>query len=256
MYYSYFPWTLYSAKLKKQILNPRSVGFFEPVEAEQKNLKRITQGLGNCSEGNKLCFFWLVDPEDGVIADAKFQAFGHSALIGAADIACGFVIGKTYQQVARISPDLLDRQARDKGEKNAFPSSALSHLNMVVDLIRLCAHSCSDVVVSQEKVLPIAAEVEGGAQGGYPGWHDLSPKEKLQLIEEVLNQDIRPYIELDEGGVEVLELAGNHVKIAYQGSCTSCYSAVGATLSYMQNVLRSKLSSDLEVTPDLDQLNF
>ena len=64
---------------------------------------------------------------------------------------------------------------------------------------------------------------------------------------------MRPYIALDAGGVEVLNLVDDHqVLIAYQGSCTSCYSAVGTTLSYIQQVLRNKVHPSLVVVPDID----
>ena len=57
-------------------------------------------------------------------------------------------------------------------------------------------------------------------------------KKKLALIEEVLDQDIRPYIALDGGGIEILNiLHDKEVVITYQGNCTSCFSAIGTTLS-------------------------
>jgi len=42
------------------------------------------------------------------------------------------------------------------------------------------------------------------------------------------------------------------VIISYQGNCTSCYSAVGATLSYIQKVFRAQVHPDIVVIPDLE----
>lgn len=82
---------------------------------------------------------------------------------------------------------------------------------------------------------------------------DLSLKEKIAVIEHVLDEDVRPYIALDAGGVEVLNLLNDHeVIITYQGTCTSCYSSVGTTLSYIQETLRRKVHPDLSVIPDVD----
>ncbi len=94
-------------------------------------------------------------------------------------------------------------------------------------------------------------------EGGYPGWEELPLKKKIAVIEEVLNQDVRPYIALDAGGVEVLNLLNDkEVVIAYQGACTSCYSSVGTTLSYIQQVLRNKVHPSLSVTPNVDPDSF
>ncbi|MDB6081949.1 MAG: hypothetical protein JWO53_1221, partial [Chlamydiia bacterium] len=88
-------------------------------------------------------------------------------------------------------------------------------------------------------------------EGGYPGFKDLAIKQKIALIEEVIAKEIRPYIELDAGGVAVMNIIDNEVIIAYSGACTSCHSSTGATLSYIQQTLRAMLDPDIVVTPDL-----
>ena len=81
---------------------------------------------------------------------------------------------------------------------------------------------------------------------------ELSLKKKIAVIEEVMDRDIRPYIALDGGGVTVLNLIGDkELSIAYQGSCTSCYSSIGTTLSYIQQVLRAKVHPDIVVVPEM-----
>lgn len=68
---------------------------------------------------------------------------------------------------------------------------------------------------------------------------------------------MRPYIALDAGGIEVINLIEDkQVIIAYQGSCTSCYSSIGTTLSYIQQTLRAKVHPDLVVIPDMDFQNL
>ena len=79
----------------------------------------------------------------------------------------------------------------------------------------------------------------------------------FSLIEEVLDRDVRPYIALDAGGIVVLNLIHDtELVIAYQGSCTSCYSSIGTTLSYIQQVMRAKIHPDLVVVPDIDTSQF
>jgi NifU-like protein len=56
---------------------------------------------------------------------------------------------------------------------------------------------------------------------------------------------------LDAGGVTVVNLINDkELLISYQGACTSCYSSIGATLSYIQQVIRAKIHPDITVVPD------
>jgi len=248
-----FPWSRYSKKLASRIENPRSVGFFQKEAAEARLMRLAHARAGTIEDGNVIEFFWLVDKDDGIIVDAKFQVFGQSVLIGASDAACEILVGKNYDQAKRLSVELIDKHLRDKSEEPAFPPETYPHLNLVLEAIEAAAEQCTDLPLADTYVAPpVPREIGDVLEGGYPGWQELSLKQKLAVIEEVLNRDVRPYIALDAGGVEVLNLLNDReLIIAYQGSCTSCYSSVGATLSYIQQVLRAKVHPDLIVTPNL-----
>lgn len=248
-----FPWTRYSKKLIAKIEKPRCAGFFTKEQSEERSMRLVEGKEGKPSDGNAVWLYWLVDPDDGIIVDAKFQAYGQSALIGAAEVACELVIGKNYDQAKRIGVDLIDKQVRDKSDEPAFPKETAPHLNLIIGAMENAAEQCMDIPLAVSYVAPPAPlDIGEILEGGYPGWETLSTPQKITLIEEVLNRDVRPYIELDAGGVEVLDLVNEReVQIAYQGSCTSCFSATGTTLSYIQQVLRAKLHPSLVVIPDL-----
>lgn len=248
-----FPWSEYSKKLATRIETPYCMGSFTAEEAASRGTAFATGKQGSLESGNCVAFYWLVDLEDGVIIDSRFQAFGDSALIGAAEVACELLIGKNYDQAKRLSADLIDMHVREKGEKNAFPESTFGHINLVIDAIDAAVALCEWIPLALNYTAPpvIGHEIEV-LDGGYPGFQELSLQQKLAVIEQVLDNDVRPYIELDAGGVEVLNLTNNkEVVIAYQGSCTSCHSATGATLSYIQQVLRAKVHPDLDVIPNM-----
>lgn len=248
-----FPWGRYSKKLAAKIERPHNAGSFDPKESEQRNMRLVIGSEGEASDGNAVTFYWLVDKDDGMIVDAKFQVFGQSALIGAAEAACEVLVGKNYDQAKRIGADLIDKQARDRSDEPSFPPETAPHLNLIIEAIDKAAAKCTDIPLAMNYVAPPAPmEIGEVLEGGYPGWEELSKEKKLVVIEEVLNNDIRPYIALDGGGVEVLELSNNkELIIAYHGNCTSCFSAIGATLSYIQNVIQAKVHPDLVVIPDL-----
>lgn len=249
-----FPWSHYSKKLAAKIDKPRCVGVFTPEESDARDMRLVTATTGDIADGNSVRLYWLVDRDDGIIVDAKFQAFGQSALIGAAEVACELLIGKNYDQAKRISTTLIDQQIRDRADDPAFPKETAPHLNLVLEAIDKAAEECTDIPLPISYVAPPAPmDIGEVLEGGYPGWLDLPVPQKIHVIEEVLDRDIRPYIALDAGGVEVKNLVNNtELIIAYQGACTSCYSSVGTTLSYIQQVLRAKVHPSLNVTPDIN----
>lgn len=208
---------------------------------------------GSIEDGNLIHIYWLVDPDDGIIVDARFQTYGQSALIGAAEIACELSVGKNYDQARRISADLIDKQVRDKSDLPAFPKETAPHLNIVLEAIDKAADLCMDIPLpAAYSAPPTPRDIGEVNEGGYPGWDEMGKEQRIALMEEIIARDIRPYIELDAGGVEIIDLInGRELIIGYQGSCTSCYSATGTTLSYIQHVLRSKVHPSLLVIPKM-----
>ena len=157
-------------------------------------------------------------------------------------------------QAQRITAELIDMHLRDRSEKNAFPEETASLLNKILDAIEKASEQCTDIPYQDVYVAsPVAADKNETSV--YPGWEQLSLRDQIAVVEDVIAKEIRPYIELDEGGVEVADIVGGkEVCIIYQGSCTSCYSATGSTLNAIQQILRSKVHPDLVVIPDAKSL--
>lgn len=253
-FYTPYPWASYSKKLNAKIESPKFSGSFSPQEAKDKGMRLVIGREGQTSEGNAVTFYLLVDESDGVIADVKFQAFGASSLIGAAEGASELLIRKNYDQARRISAELIDRQLRDRNEENAFPPEAGAYLNLVLTAIEDAANQCTDIPFADTYTTPPMI-FETTEHGEYPGWKELTKQEKIAIIEEIINREIRPYIELDAGGVQILDLSEDHqLLIAYQGSCTSCHSATGSTLNAIEQILQAKVYPDIKVVPDLSSL--
>jgi NifU-like protein len=243
----------FSKKLSSKIDAPKCAGFFTREEASERNMRLAVGKEGEYRLGAIVVLFWLVDEEDGVIADAKFQVFGPPALIGAAEVACELLLRKNYDQARRLSAELLDRHVRDKSDQSAFPKEAGFFLNLVLFAIEEAALQCMDIPIADGYIAPLlTTDVIG--DGVYPPWETYTDAQKIALIEEVIAQEIRPYIELDAGGIQIVRLVDDRqLIISYQGSCTSCYSATGATLSAIQQILRAKVHPELIVIPDLER---
>ena len=71
-------------------------------------------------------------------------------------------------------------------------------------------------------------------------------QERLDSINQMLDEQIRPYLQSDGGDLDVLSLVGNQLVVHYQGACGTCPSSISGTLQGIQNQLRT-LEPDLEV---------
>jgi len=80
----------------------------------------------------------------------------------------------------------------------------------------------------------------------------LSVEDQKAQVNLVLDDKIRPALMADGGNVEVLDVVdGEKIMIQYQGACGSCGSSLGATLSFMEQALRSEIYNELIVVPNM-----
>lgn len=247
-------WSLYSKKIAEKLLACRNCGSFSEEEASARVMRFAHGKGGSLEEGRLVVLYWLVDGEDGKIVDARFQAFGPPALIASADAACELVLGKNHDQARRIGAELIEKTLRDHPNISSMPKEALYVINLVIEALEEAAEQCRGIPLGVSYVSPVP-QTQGGE--GYPGWLALSYPQKLAVIEEVLDAEVRPYVELDEGGIEVQKLVEDReLIIAYKGACTSCYSSIGATLSTIQQIIQTKVHPDLTVVPNMAELKL
>ena len=76
---------------------------------------------------------------------------------------------------------------------------------------------------------------------------DENASQLLKQINELLDQRVRPALAGDGGGLQVLGLEGNIVKIRYQGACGSCPTSISGTLMAIEGLLRRDINPALEV---------
>ena len=70
---------------------------------------------------------------------------------------------------------------------------------------------------------------------------DLSPadQQRLDAINTLLDEQIRPHLKNDGGDLHVVGLAGNLLSVHYQGACGTCPSSISGTLRGIENMVRS-----------------
>ncbi|VAX37531.1 hypothetical protein MNBD_UNCLBAC01-443 [hydrothermal vent metagenome] len=69
----------------------------------------------------------------------------------------------------------------------------------------------------------------------------------IDQIDRILEQSIRPALQMDGGDVRVEGYENNTVTIAYQGACGSCPSATMGTLYAIENILKEQFNPDVNV---------
>jgi Fe-S cluster biogenesis protein NfuA len=77
---------------------------------------------------------------------------------------------------------------------------------------------------------------------------DLSPEdqERLDAINDLLDEQIRPHLQNDGGDLKVIGLVGNYLSVHYQGACGTCPSSISGTLRGIENLVKS-IEPDIEV---------
>ena len=76
---------------------------------------------------------------------------------------------------------------------------------------------------------------------------NLSDAQKSEVIDAMLDHAIRPALANDGGGITLLGVEGNRVRVHYQGACGTCPSSTAGTLEFIENFLKDTLSKDLKV---------
>jgi NifU-like protein len=88
------------------------------------------------------------------------------------------------------------------------------------------------------KEVPVSVPRRGGK---------LTNIEKIQLIQQTINEQIRPPLRADGGDIELVDVEGNKVVVAFRGMCAQCKLADVTMKDVVEAKLREFVSKDLYV---------
>ena len=116
------------------------------------------------------------------------------------------------------------------------------------DLLRQLAVPIRDAPSAQERSAELINESAGQVDGVPRLQREMSEeeREKLAVIQEILDEQVRPYLQGDGGDLHVIGLEGNLLKVHYQGACGSCPSSISGTLAGIESMVR-RIDPELEV---------
>lgn len=71
--------------------------------------------------------------------------------------------------------------------------------------------------------------------------------QRMRLIEEVLEKEIRPRLQLDGGDIELADIEGLVVSVSLRGRCTNCPSSQATVHGVVETILREKVDPEIQV---------
>lgn len=71
--------------------------------------------------------------------------------------------------------------------------------------------------------------------------------QKMKLIEDIIEKDIRPTLQADGGDIELIDIEGDLIKVSFRGSCVECPSSKVTLKSTVEARLREFVTNSLIV---------
>jgi Fe-S cluster biogenesis protein NfuA len=110
-------------------------------------------------------------------------------------------------------------------------------------------HELSRAVAVPIRAAPAAdAQSEATVAAATTAIADLSAEDqqRIEFINALLDEQVRPYLQGDGGDLFVVGLDGNRLAVHYQGACGSCPSSISGTLAGIEHLLKT-IEPDIEV---------
>jgi NifU-like protein len=235
-------WDLYSVKMRKKISHPQHAGKCSGEDFFHEKL----------SVAYKIELFY--DSTAEMFTGMKYMVTAGTFMTALLEGLAECILQKKVSTVVHLrASDILDML-------QVYEIANLYDDDIMEDYIRFLSPYVNHVVESfgfiAEKLVPNTFttpeglsnfEVEGE---GISNFYELRKEIQIAHIERVIEKDIRPYVELDDGGVKVKDLTKSGiVLIEYEGNCTSCHAAGSTTLSAITSILKAKIHNTIEVLP-------
>lgn len=265
----------YSDKVKEHFLRPRNVG--EVADPDGAAM------VGSLACGDALKLTFKLD-EHSRIKEARFKTFGCASAIAAASALTEMIKGMTLEEASKITnQDIADylgglprekihcsvmgREALEAAIANYYgvPATAAEE-KLVCECFGVTEPEIERVV--RENQLTTIEEVTNytKAGGGCGGCHEViqeiidrvraEPKperpkltnlQKIKMIEETIDREIRPSLKQDGGDIELIDVIGNRVLVATRGACAVCQAAHLTLKDFVEVKLRELVWPELQV---------
>jgi len=104
---------------------------------------------------------------------------------------------------------------------------------------------CGNCIPELEAMVQrLSAEETGDEEGGVPPMTNL---QRIHLIEDVIDREIRPALRQDGGDLELVDVNGNQVKVRFRGACSGCVVSAITLKDVVEARLKDNVSQDIVV---------
>jgi len=143
--------------------------------------------------------------------------------------------GKVVCKCFGITEQEIERAIRD------------NHLTSVEEVTNYCkaGGGCGSCIPEIEALLARTRRAEPEPAPARP--RKLTTLQKIRLIEETMDREIRPMLKRDGGDVELIDVDGDRVLISFRGMCAKCQVAEFTMKDVVEAKLREFVSDSLTV---------
>jgi NifU-like protein len=132
-------WEQYSQKVSERMDNPKHRGEITKEEAEAMGAKLVVADWGAEACGDAVRLYWAVDPKTNRILKATFKSFGCGTAIASSDTMAELCVGKTVDEVVKITNIDVEHAMRDEEDKPSIPPQKMHCSVMAYDVIKKAA---------------------------------------------------------------------------------------------------------------------
>jgi len=132
-------------------------------------------------------------------------------------------------------------------------------LSTVDDVTNYCkaGGGCGGCKGEIEKIIErIVPERAGAAAVRKPvKGHRLTNIQKIQLVQQTINEQVRPALKAHGGDIELIDVEGNKVIVAFRGMCAQCLTAEFTMKDVVEARLREFVDEEMFVEEDKESAN-
>ena len=114
------------------------------------------------------------------------------------------------------------------------------------DLLRQVAAPIREAAAAEKASAEAAKAAEWLAEGEGAAALSEGDRLKLEQINELLDEEVRPFLQGDGGDLYVVGMEGSTLKVHYQGACGTCPSSISGTLAGIESLVK-RIDPEMEV---------
>ncbi|RKY09329.1 MAG: Fe-S cluster assembly protein NifU [Planctomycetota bacterium] len=202
-------------------------------EAEKVTNQDIVKELGGLPEQKMHCSVMGHDALKAAIANYRNKGILAAEKKGRIVCTCFGVTDEEIKEVIRSNDLTTVEQVTNYCKAGGGCGGCHGQIKKIIEEIQ------GDKAITEHLVAP-------------PRPDRLTNIKKIELIRQTINEQIRPMLRADGGDIELIDVDGNKVIIAFRGMCAQCRMAEFTMKDVVEARLREFVSSELFVEEDKD----